>query len=139
MELAAYLSEDDLKRVVVYKAMRNSKSEIERLHLKYATEIYVLGESALQEGGETNHDALNMRCVNLIARNLKKENSKDKKVCKVMFEYQESYSVFLFSDVFEEVKEKLTFIPFNRCESWARKVIVESTSEDSIGNRWKIY
>lgn len=135
LELAAYIGEDDLKRVVVYKAMRNSKSEIENLYLKYATEIYVLGESALQEGGETNHDALNMRCVNLIAKNLKKENSKGKKVCKVMFEYQETYSVFLFSDVFEEVKEKLEFIPFNRCESWARKVVVESSSEDSIGNR----
>ena len=37
-----------------------------------------------------------------------KENSKDKKVCKVMFEYQETYSVFLFSDVFEEVKDRFS-------------------------------
>ena len=134
-ELSVYLSDDELKKVVIYKALRNSKSELKKLHLKNATEIYVLGESTLQNSGETNHDAMNMRCVNLITEILREEKYEGRKVCKVMFEYQTTYSVFQFSDISNDIKEKLVFIPFNRCESWARKVIVESFSEDSLGNR----
>ena len=136
-ELASRLTEEELKKVVIYKALRDSEEEIEKLNLKYATEIYVLGESTLLDGGETYHDALNMKCVNLIAECLKDkdENKKFKrKVCKVMFEYQTTYSIFQFSDVSEKIKTNLVFIPFNRYESWARKVMVESFSNYSDGS-----
>lgn len=137
-ELAVYMEDKELRKVIIYKALRNSKSEIEKLHLNHATEIYVLGESTLMDGGETYHDAMNMKCVNIIAdvlsskRRLNIFNNKSKrKVCKVMFEYQTTYSVFQFSDVSEKIKNNLVFIPFNRYESWARKVMVESFSKDA--------
>lgn len=136
-ELASRLTEDELKKVVIYKALRDSKEEIEKLNLEYATEIYVLGESTLLDGGETYHDALNMKCVNLIANYLKGKNENKqfkRKVCKVMFEYQTTYSIFQFSDVSKDVKTNLVFIPFNRYESWARKVMVESFSNYSDGS-----
>lgn len=144
-ELAVYLNDKELQKVIIYKALRNSKSEMEKLYLRHCTEIYVLGESTLLDGGESYHDAMNMKCVNLIADDLTPKtifkrlsgiicNRSNKKLCKVMFEYQTTYSIFQFSDVSEHIKDNLVFVPFNRYESWARKVMVESCSKDSRGN-----
>ncbi len=135
-ELASHLTEDELERVIIYKALRDSEQELRDLYLEDCTEIYVLGESTLVNGGETYHDAMNMRCVNLIAGILeetREERIKMKarthisarRVCKVMFEYQTTYSILQFSDVSEEIDRNLVFIPFNRYESWARKVMVD--------------
>lgn len=135
-ELSAHLTEEEMKRIIIYNGLRDSASELVKMHLRYATEIYVLGESTLLDGGETYHDSLNMRCANLIASDLdvsKTEREDEKKmtgrsvrkVCKVMFEYQTTSSIFQFSDISDKIKENLVFIPFNRYESWARKVIVE--------------
>ncbi len=119
-ELAAHLTEKELDKVIIYKARRDSKEEIEKLYLVHTTEIYILGEPS----GETFHDAMNMQCVNLMAASL--QEVKRKKVCKVLFEYQTTYSVFQFSDISDAVKKSLVFIPFNRYESWARTVIVNN-------------
>ncbi len=127
-ELLSHLSEDELRRVIIYKGLRDSKSEIEHLHLDACTEIYVLGESTLGCDAETHHDTLNMRCVNLIAHTLNNQDITHRKVCKVMFEYQTTYSVFQFSDIVDKVKNALVFIPFNRYESWARRVMVDGYS-----------
>ena len=139
-ELASHLNEEELKKVIIYKAQRDSIEEIENLGLRYSTEIYILGESAFIDGGETYHDAMNMRCANMIAVELeqsrkereeqkKKKGCSVRKVCKVMFEYQTTSSIFQFSDISKLVKDNLIFIPFNRYESWARKVIVDGTCE----------
>lgn len=139
-ELSAHLTSEQMERVVIYSALRDSEHDVTDLHLEYCTEIYVLGESTHGIDGETYHDALNMRCVNLIARELEKSranrdndsgvNGKPvRKVCKVMFEYQTTSSVFQFSDLPEIVKDNLVFIPFSRYDSWARKVIVDNGCE----------
>ena len=88
-ELLSHLTVDELKKVIIYNALRDSDDEIENLFVEFATEIYVLGESTLMDGGETCHDALNMSCVNLIAAQLEKTRLKRvpvRKVCKVMFD-----------------------------------------------------
>lgn len=182
--LQAYLTEDEYNRVIIYSDLRNSYEGLDALHLQHASEIYVLGENTTLDGGETYHDTMNMRCVNMIAKVLGNEkphkrllkrlsrldgkigklnkkiqaintesspikkkklrienritrlenrllrihNKIDhrKRVCKVLFEYQTTYSIFQFSDVATEVKEAMHFIPFNRYESWARRVIVDN-------------
>ena len=180
--LQAYLTENEYNRVIIYSDLRNSYEGLEALHLQHASEIYVLGENTTLNGGETYHDTMNMRCVNMIAKVLGNEkphikllrrrkrlenriatlsqkiqpinadsNEKNKKkienrinrlikrlshindkidrrkrVCKVLFEYQTTYSIFQFSDVATEVKQAMHFIPFNRYESWARRVIVDN-------------
>lgn len=131
-ELLSHLSENELQRVVIYNALRDSDEEIANLHLEHATEIYVLGESTFLDGGETYHDTMNMTCVNIIAGYLAEAKKspdccKSRKVCKVMFEYQTTSSVFQFSDISQKVKDNLVFIPFSRFESWARKVIVDGS------------
>ena len=140
-ELSSHLTEDEINRVIIYNGLRDSAAELAGLHVRYATEVYVLGESTLLEGGESYHDSMNMRCVNLIADMLQEsleERKEEKKltgrstrrVCKVMFDYQTTSSIFQFSDISQNIKDNLVFVPFNRYESWARKVIVEGRCGD---------
>lgn len=150
--LKAYLTEEEYNRVIIYSDIRYSYEGLKALHLEEASEIYVLGENTTIDGGETYHDTMNMRCVNLMAevlgssimngrrkiRNrleiypkkilkwLYRCTKYDTKVCKVLFEYQTTYSVFQFSDVTADVKRVMYFIPFNRYESWARRVMVDN-------------
>ena len=133
-ELASYLTERELKKVIIYSALRNSRAEIQKLHIYNASEIYVIGETTTTADGETFHDAMNMQCVNIIADLLdeyRKENILgrriSKKICKVMFDYQTTSSIFQFSDIPQKVKDNLVFIPFNKYEAWARKVIVDNS------------
>lgn len=123
--LQSYLTKDEYNRVIIYSDLRNSYEGLKTLHLAEASEIYVLGENTTFYEGETFHDTMNMRCVNMIAKVLG-DRKDDLKVCKVLFEYQTTYSVFQFSDVTEEVKRSVHFIPFNRYESWARRVMVDN-------------
>ncbi len=139
--LSSHLTTEELHRVLLYKAPRDSYEELKKLYPEYSTEIYVLGEYSLLDGGESFHDTMNMRCVNLLAKHLsqsKEERKNDnpahsvRRVCKVLFEYQTTQSVFYFSDVRSEIRENLVFLPFNRYESWARTVIVENKAEDDF-------
>ena len=138
-ELASHLSKELLKKVIIYKALRDSIDEIRLLYPEYSTEIYVLGESTLLNGGETYHDAMNMHCVKLLAKELEETRSKRlkekiyngkpiKKVCKVMFEYQTTSSIFQYSDISQGIKDNIIFIPFNRYDSWARAVIADNAT-----------
>ena len=120
--LSSHLTDSELRKVIIYKAFRDSKAEIGKLFPDHATEIYVLGESTARESKEPSHDTLNMRCVSLLADTLK---CGKRKVCKVLLDYQTTYSVFQFANIPENVNSKLDFIPFNRYDSWAREVLVE--------------
>ena len=132
--LASYLSQKELDRVIIYNARRDAQDEIALLRLEYATEIYLLGENTTIDGGETYHDTLNMKCLNLMADYLKivNENNKNcgRKVCHVLYDYQTTCSVFQFSDLSEDIRNTLVFIPFNRYETWARKVLVDCRTTD---------
>lgn len=138
-KLESHLTIDQLDRVLIYRGQRDSIEDLEKLYPEYATEIYVLGEYSLLDGGESFHDAMNMRCVNLLAKHLmhKKESNSNsskikRRVCKVLFEYQTTQSVFQFSDATQEVKDNLVFLPFNRYESWARTVMVDNKAAENI-------
>lgn len=129
--LASHLTERELDQVIIYTANRDSKKELQKLYVEYAHEIHILGEQTVVGGTETFHDTINMQCLNLVAQILydyKNAHSSQyqKKHCRVMFEYQTTHSVFQFSDVSDDVKETLDFEPFNRYESWARKVLVDN-------------
>lgn len=135
--LQSHLTEKELDRVIIYTAYRDSKTELKKLCLEYASEIHILGENTAWGGTETFHDTVNMRCVNMVASLLREyKNSKyrlypyTRKLCRVMFEYQTTYSVFQFSDISSTISETLDFVPFNRYESWARKVLAENRVED---------
>lgn len=130
--LESQLSDSDLNKVIIYTAYRDSEKELHELHLPYAFNIYILGEQSILGNAEAYHDTINMKCLHLVAQILqdyKKSHPSRyrKKPCRVMFEYQTTQSVLQFSDVSDVVRETLRFIPFNRYECWARKVLVENS------------
>lgn len=56
--------------------------------------------------------------------------------CRVMFEYQTTFSVFQFYDIEEDVNAFIDFRPFNYYEIWAQKVLInkECNSERLVDN-----
>lgn len=142
-ELMSHLTHSEMCRVVIYQALRDSVWEIGKLNVEWATEIYVLGESTANDGGESFHDAMNMRTVNLLVDYLEgvqarmgermpRLNSSSRRVCKVMFEYQTTYQILQFSDTPAKVKQMLYLIPFNRYEAWARRVMVDGEAYNYV-------
>ena len=123
--IASYLNEEDSERLVIYKGQLDSVEEIKNIPIELATEIYVLGENRNGDDSASYHDTQNMRCVHNIASYLTLKKIQRRIVCRVQFEYQTTYSVFQFSDLPENIKKHLVFIPFNCYENWAQKIFVD--------------
>ncbi len=138
-ELHSSLDEACQKRVIVYYGTRTSIADIEGLKLKRAKEIYLLGEdSRTDDDKESYHDSLNMKCLQIIRDYYTKEyaggdKSADNRriVCRVMFEYQTTFSVFQFSEISNSIKNHIDFKPFNYYEMWAQKVLISKELKES--------
>ena len=131
-------------KVVIYYGERTSMDDLKNLMVSRSKDIYIIGEQLDISQSGSHHDVKNMDCVQKIAdqlgnnveyRNvLKKYSDLDEKtknkvkdpklVCRVMFEYQSTFSVFQFADVDKKISEVLYFKPFNYYETWAQKVLV---------------
>ena len=131
--LSSFLSHQDEQRVVLYYGEQNSADDIADLHLECASEVFILGDSVEDESYKTNHDALNMQCLRIIADHLsqitprKSHDKQDKRgrlICHVMFEYQTSFSIFQFADISNTIESLIDFRPFNYYEQWAQRVFV---------------
>lgn len=127
-ELFSILNEEEQKRIIIYYGSRTSEKDIKELCIEKAEEIYILGEETRTDDIESYHDTMNMECLNLIrdyiAQTTSVLNEGNRLVCRVMFEYQTTFSVFQFYDVDKEVCKFIDFKPFNYYESWAQKVLV---------------
>lgn len=117
-------------RVILYHGGRSEVSDIVPLHLERAQAVYVMGEQSDREW-ESSRDAISMQCVNNMAAYLhfmrveRKCRRKDPTFlmpCYVMLEYQTSMTAFYMSDVTDEVRHEVEFIPFNLYKNWARRV-----------------
>ena len=129
--IESYLTKEEEARLIIYNGQLDSKEEISRLHLESATEIYVLGEDSHEDVSESYHDVQNMRCVHNIAGYLVGKSVDKEIVCRVMFEFQTTYSVFQFSDLHDNIRRHLDFIPFNPYENWAQRVLVKGSYEEN--------
>ena len=129
--IESYLTKEEESRLIIYNGQLDSREEISRLHLRKATEIYVLGEDSHEDVSESYHDVQNMRCVHNIASYLAERGAQREIVCRVMFEFQTTYSVFQFSDLNENIRKHLDFIPFNPYENWAQQVLVKGYYEEN--------
>ena len=123
-KLVSEFAEEE-ERVVIYYGERTSKDDLKRLLLQHSkNDIYVIGEQLDVDQSGSHHDVKNMDCVEKIAELLKEAGSEGKKTCRVMFEYQSTFSVFQFADVCGSISDVLDFKPFNYYETWAQKVLV---------------
>ncbi|MBR4848441.1 MAG: hypothetical protein IKV07_03680 [Bacteroidaceae bacterium] len=127
-ELFAALNEIQQQHIIIYYGKRTSQQEIENLHIEKAREAYIIGEDTRTDDIESYHDTMNMECLKLLCSSLKQASQstkrKEKLVCRVMFEYQTTFSVFQFFDINKEVGNIIDFRPFNYYEIWAQKVLI---------------
>ena len=115
-------TEYEKQRIIFYHGYRNSRSDLEKLHLKRKNlrAIYILGESRLHGEEETSHDSLNMTCFDIV-KDLRGEN-KEKIDCYVFFEHQTTSIVFQ-KYTKNQICNSLNFIPYNFYELHAQKAI----------------
>lgn len=123
------------ERVVIYSGDRIHKEDLIRLQIERADRIYVIGEQLDIEQKGCHHDVKSMECIKLMSEILREnaeyidavnaeENKREKLMCRVMFEYQSSFSVFQFTDVDSQISSVLDFRPFNYYETWAQNVLI---------------
>ena len=136
-QLSSYLTDKEENKVIIYTGNRTSRDDIKELYinLENTMEVLILGDSMEGSHYENNHDALNMNCLNIIAdllrenSNTTSKSSKNKIViltCKVMFEYQTSFSIFQYSDISNKINDIIDFKPLNFYELWSQKVLVNT-------------
>ena len=114
-------------RIVIYSGDCTSVEDIKTLRLDLAKEVYILGEDISLGDNDSYHDTLNIQCLQLIAEQCKLI-SKKKLVCRIMFEYQTTFSVYQITGINTDT---IDFRPFNYYELWAQKVLINK-NDDSI-------
>ncbi len=124
VRLFASLTDEQQRRIVIYHGDRTSAIDIEELKPDYARELYLIGEDSRADDFESYHDTLNMKCLQLIKDYCRKSRTNNKLLCRVMFEYQTTFSVFQFSEISSDIKDFIDFKPFNYYEMWAQKVLI---------------
>lgn len=120
------------EKVVIYHGERTLKEDLSHLQIERAKKIYVIGEQLDIDQSGSHHDVKNMECVKLMSQLLGGnevylndiKSSKQPILCRVMFEYQSSFSVFQFTDVDSDISSVLDFRPFNYYETWAQNVFI---------------
>lgn len=132
-ELFSTLNNDEQKHTIIYYGNRTSLEDIKSLKPYRAEEVYIISEKSREsrdEGdGETYHDTYNMRAlehISSIYSAARKDNNKERQKlkCRVMFEYQTSFSIYQFADISSHIKSFIDFVPFNIYEMWAQRVLV---------------
>lgn len=128
-QLLSYLTPQEEERVIIYAGEQDSEEDIADLHLECAQEVFILGDSVEDESYKTSHDALNMKCLQIISKLLLKcsdykPSKGNELICHVMFEYQTSFSIFQFADISNNIANLVDFRPFNYYEQWAQRVFV---------------
>ena len=121
MELYSNLTEEEQRHIIIYYGNRNSPCDIAKLEVNSAKEVYIIGENIRTDDVDSYHDTMNIECMELIRQELKPQNNK--LTCRVMFEYQTTFSVFQFSEISSDIKSYIDFRPFNYYDIWAQKVL----------------
>ena len=157
-ELESKIDDKIQDRIVYYAGDRTSYEDIEKLHLEYAIEVYILGESVENTNKrnsddqlEKEHDAYNISCLEHISKYIQqhgkklKEDKKDKKWrnksrlnVHVQFDYQSTFTAFKATHLYQKLGRDIRFIPFNIHELWAKKVLVDNLAIYPAGNKTEL-
>lgn len=138
-KLFSDLKTKEQKHIIIHYGNRNSESDIKQLYLKKASELYIIGEESRTDDMESYHDTMNMKCLDLVCKEvkeishfkkIKKENketiSDNRLLCRFMFEYQTTFNVFQYSEISNTIREYINFKPFHYYEMWAQNVLVQN-------------
>lgn len=131
-QIYSYLPNYLQEKVIIYRGQLDALEQISKLRLKKAKEIYVLGEKQIEDEARSFHDIQNIKIVHNIASYLTDKCVERRVICRVLFEYQSTFSVFQFSDLPSKITDHLVFIPFNNYENWAQCVLVKGSYSENI-------
>ncbi len=129
-ELFSFIPEEKRQQIIIYHGSRTSKEDISHLFIEQCIEIFILGEETRTDDIESYHDTMNMECLDLIYEQSKEQNIDKKITCRVMFEYQTTFSVFQFYDIDKEKQKYIDFKPFNYYEVCAQKVLISKNLQE---------
>ena len=118
------LDRKEMNRVVFIHGASNSEEDIQKLCVRNACRIIVLGDD-----GNDAHDAVNMECVRQITALLPDAQRKRQIECDVLFNNQSTYAILQKIGIDRNWQNKIHFRPFNFHETWAQKVIVCNQTE----------
>ena len=130
-ELFSFISEEKRQQIIIYHGSRTSKEDISHLFIEQCKEIFILGEETRTDDIESYHDTMNMECLDLIYELCKEQNIDKHITCRVMFEYQTTFSVFQFYDIDKEKQKYIDFKPFNYYEICAQKVLIKDKKQEN--------
>ena len=126
-ELFTHLTPKQQQHIIFYCGNLTSQKDIEELHIEKAEEVYIIGEETRSDDIDSYHDTKNMECLKLVSNYFERcatPSGNNRIVCRVMFEYQTTFSVFQFYDIDKKVSKIIDFKPFNYYETWAQKVLI---------------
>ena len=109
------------RRLIILHGQRDSREELEKLHIHRADRVFVLSDD-----GELEHDSVSISALVQISAILGAAHRRDPLPCHLSFEYQSSFQVFQLAD-FEEaerMKSRIHFSATNFHENWAQRVLV---------------
>ena len=118
-----HLSKEEEKRLYFFRGQRESKEQLETLHLDKARLVFVLGEQ-----GEAGIGSSNVECVNLIGKikNVcieKNEKAFTKLQCFMFLEEQTTFKLLQQYDMEVELRKGIDLQTFNLHENWARMLL----------------
>lgn len=122
------------KRIYFCFARRDSKEELESIHIAEARELYILGDSGEIDDVEYYHDSMNVDCLYLTSIICKEHRRSEPLPCHMLMEYRSTFNVFQCSDIPKDIKEYVDLHPFNFYETWARKVLVMNKASRILSN-----
>lgn len=116
-----HLTKEEEKRLYFFRGQRESKEQLETLHLEKARLVFVLGEQ-----DEAGIDSSNVECVNLIGNikgDAKKEKGFKKLQCFMFLEEQTTFKLLQQYDTEIEIRKNIDLQTFNLHENWARMLL----------------
>ena len=126
-KLMKSLGEAQMENVILNYGHRTSEESFKDICLEAAEQIYIVGNHTRSE-----HDAINVECVDSIYRYLSKQKDKQhpgRITC--VFNDLDTYAAFKTSEIFRKVNDLgIEFIPYNVCAGWAKQVFVKRKHVD---------
>lgn len=120
-KLHTELSPSEERRLIILHGQRDSREELEKIHIHRAARVFVLSDD-----GEQEHDSVSISALMQISAILGATHRRNPLPCHLSFEYQSSFQVFQLADFeeSEQMKSRIHFSATNFHENWAQRVLV---------------